>query len=570
VEDFRQVTPANIVAMAEMLLAAGADVNAASDAYGGGSTTLGLVATSIHPEQAGVQIALLDTLVRHGARLDGAQGGNGHGIVLGCLANGQPGAARYFADRGAPLSLVEAAGVGWLARVRTFFDESGRTRPPATPADLDPAVQYAAGYGHADIVAFLLGRGASPGRADDAGQTPLHWATFGPHAEVTRVLLAGGAAVDARDRRFEATPLDWMLHAWATTEDAGSRARGCEVAALLVRAGASPDLDRFGPAVAARLRGDSALMQALGLPPPQRSAPSSNGGVNRLVRLDITTTEINICALTPDGRRALTAAQGNPVAIWDAEDGRALLALDATTTNAWLASWTSDPRLVLAGSRDQTVGLWDIERGERVQVLRGHHGQPRAAQANVALTRALTACSHRDTSIRLWDLQAGECLRTLDGHTDGVYALAFRGDRQAASGSRDTTIRLWDLDTGHTLRVLRGHTYHVHGLAWSGDCRRLLSSSMDVRLWDADDGRCLRVFEGHAEVVRSVAWSPDGTCALSASHDRTARLWHVESGRCVRTFEPHEAGLVSASFSLDGRHVFTCDWLGGIRAWPVE
>ena len=56
VEDFRQKTPPNIVEIAGMLINAGADVNAASEAYGGGSTTLGLVATSIHPSAAGVQI----------------------------------------------------------------------------------------------------------------------------------------------------------------------------------------------------------------------------------------------------------------------------------------------------------------------------------------------------------------------------------------------------------------------------------------------------------------------------------------------------------------------------------
>ncbi len=39
VEDFRQKTPTNIVEITKMLLDAGADVNAESDAYGGRSTT---------------------------------------------------------------------------------------------------------------------------------------------------------------------------------------------------------------------------------------------------------------------------------------------------------------------------------------------------------------------------------------------------------------------------------------------------------------------------------------------------------------------------------------------------
>jgi len=56
IEDFRQKTPKNIVEITKLLVDAGADVNAESTAYGGRSTTLGLAATSCHPQDAGVQI----------------------------------------------------------------------------------------------------------------------------------------------------------------------------------------------------------------------------------------------------------------------------------------------------------------------------------------------------------------------------------------------------------------------------------------------------------------------------------------------------------------------------------
>ena len=62
-----------ILAFEQMLLSfssAGADINAESDAYGGRSTTLGLTATSCHPEAAEVQLALLDLLIERGAIMD--------------------------------------------------------------------------------------------------------------------------------------------------------------------------------------------------------------------------------------------------------------------------------------------------------------------------------------------------------------------------------------------------------------------------------------------------------------------------------------------------------------------
>ncbi len=108
VEDYRQRTPANIVAVARLLVDTGAEVNAESDAYGGGSTTLMLAATSVHPERVGVQIPLLELLLEHGAAIDVAKSSD----VVVCLRNGRAAAAEFLAKHGARLDLEGAAGVG--------------------------------------------------------------------------------------------------------------------------------------------------------------------------------------------------------------------------------------------------------------------------------------------------------------------------------------------------------------------------------------------------------------------------------------------------------------------------
>jgi hypothetical protein len=90
VEGYRQKTPKNIVRITKLLLDAGADIDATANVYGGGATALGLVATSVHPERAGVQEALLQALLNHGAAIDQPRGaGNDDPAVLGCLANGR-------------------------------------------------------------------------------------------------------------------------------------------------------------------------------------------------------------------------------------------------------------------------------------------------------------------------------------------------------------------------------------------------------------------------------------------------------------------------------------------------
>ena len=124
VEGYRQKTPAKSSRSQELLLKAGAEVDAEADVYGGGSTTLGLVATSVHPFRAGVQNPLTANAARprgEDRSQDGA--GNRQSSVLGALANGRGEAATYLAERGARLNLEALpAWVAWTLW-KTFFNE---------------------------------------------------------------------------------------------------------------------------------------------------------------------------------------------------------------------------------------------------------------------------------------------------------------------------------------------------------------------------------------------------------------------------------------------------------------
>ena len=265
IEDFRQRTPSNIVAVTRLLLDAGADVNAESDAYGGHSTTLGLAATSIHPENAGVQLPLLDLLLARGANIEQrAQAGNGHSAIVGSLANGQGDAARYLADRGAVLDLEGAAGVGRVDALHRFIDGEGLLRNGATPQQLASCFMYACGYGRTEAVRFLLDRGTDPCAHNREGETPLHWSAFGAHDGVAALLLERGARPDVRDDRWRATPLDWALFHWAHGYGADARSRGYGFVARLMAAGSVPDLSRYDDATRAALLRDSRLMEVLG------------------------------------------------------------------------------------------------------------------------------------------------------------------------------------------------------------------------------------------------------------------------------------------------------------------
>jgi Ankyrin repeats (3 copies) len=238
VEDFRQKTPKNIVKIAEVLLAAGAEVDAGGEMYGGGDTTLGLAATSIHPEKAGVQIPLMELLLSHGAVIDSRAGESytKRGAVIGCLANGRKQAAEFLAGRGARLDLEGAAGLGKLELVKSYFNPDGSLKAPATTEQMGAGFKWACEYGHIAVVGFLLERGAEVDSVS-GGMTGLHWAAHGGHLEIIKLLLERNASLEARNI-YGGTVLSQAL--WSSM-NSGLDVDYVPVIEMLIAAGAKVD-----------------------------------------------------------------------------------------------------------------------------------------------------------------------------------------------------------------------------------------------------------------------------------------------------------------------------------------
>jgi hypothetical protein len=260
----RQQTPPNAVQVAETLLNAGAEVDAVGAMYRG-TTTLGLVATSVHPEKAGVQEALIDLLLAHGASLDRAVAPDytDGRVINACLANGRPYAAGLLAARGATLDLEGAAGVGRLDIVRTFFDEAGQLRPTETAAHMKSGFNWACGYGHLPVVQFLVDRGIDVTERH-RGETGLHLAALGGQLPVVEYLLARGAPVDSEDVTWHATPLGWAFHGWTHADDDATKARYPAVVRALVAAGAQVKAEWLDDET---IRADPRMLAALRLSP---------------------------------------------------------------------------------------------------------------------------------------------------------------------------------------------------------------------------------------------------------------------------------------------------------------
>jgi ankyrin repeat protein len=202
VEDDRQRTPANAVEVARMLLRAGAEVDAVANMYGGQATTMSMLVSSQPPARAGLQVALVETLLDFGAAIEGP--------LMTALAFGYRDAAEALARRGARADhIAAAAGLGRLEQVRELL-------PRADPGARHRALALAAQHGHVDIVRLLLDAGEDPNRFNPDGNhghsTPLHQAVSGGHEAVVRLLVERGARLDIKDKIYQGTPLGWAIY----------------------------------------------------------------------------------------------------------------------------------------------------------------------------------------------------------------------------------------------------------------------------------------------------------------------------------------------------------------------
>ena len=174
--------------------------------------------------------------MQHGACLEQlSDDGKAGSIVDACLANGRMRAANFLAEHGASVGLPAAGGLGLLDVLERFFNQDGDFKQPATQGESQQAFFYACQFGRYEVVEFLIRNGVNLGAIDRNGQTGLHWAAAGGHAEIAKLLLQHNARLDVRNN-YGGTPLEQGL--WSA-EHSDDPVRFIELLDAMISAGAA-------------------------------------------------------------------------------------------------------------------------------------------------------------------------------------------------------------------------------------------------------------------------------------------------------------------------------------------
>ena len=109
------------------------------------------------------------------------------------------------------------------------------------PARVLRQVADAARNNHIAATRAMLRRGFPVTALSQHGATPLHWAAFHGDADLLEEILRHNPPIDARDRQFQGTPMDWLIHGALNPWRGISTGRYAEGARRLLGAGAQVD-----------------------------------------------------------------------------------------------------------------------------------------------------------------------------------------------------------------------------------------------------------------------------------------------------------------------------------------
>jgi WD40 repeat protein/serine/threonine protein kinase len=300
-------------------------------------------------------------------------------------------------------------------------------------------------------------------------------------------------------------------------------------------------------------------------------------------------------ALSPDGKRIVTAEQTGVVIVWDAATGEKMGFLHpggTASSGVPCVAWSPESKSIVAACSylteqklQRTVQTWDVSKDEMTRTITFSIGDEIAVALSADGERLATRknSSSADTVVTVWNTATGrQEFEIKTGVNPAKFAkVAFSPlGPFIVTGTSDGSVTVWDMATGQKKRVLRGFF-----LAFSQDGRGVATRGADstialvdrlgngnryefipkgngdsaVTVWDIETGAVTLRLNGRAFPV-SAAFSPDGKRIVTGNGDGTMTVWDVVTGQEKLTLRSSSGAVTSVLFSQDGQRLVTSHW----------
>ncbi len=307
---------------------------------------------------------------------------------------------------------------------------------------------------------------------------------------------------------------------------------------------------------------------------------------------------LNSVALSPDGRRAVTAGEDHLARLWPAQGDESLAVYGRHHPDAHLTDVAAAPmeNLIVTAADDCTSRVWRPGVSPRtLTVLAIQVASERACYRNYLVKpwaanfspdgRFVITANERDhprpnqakALIRVWEVASGDYVYQRDLPGAAAYDAAFSPDGAliAAVGAAGIA-RVWNAEQRTRVADL-GRTDNrpdseLNALAFSPDSRFLAVASQrgTITVWDLERKERVRVVRGAGQAFRSVAFSPDGNRLLGGGEDGTVTVWDARSEQPVARLRGHTSSIEDLDHSPDGDLLVTASTDRTARIWDAD
>jgi WD40 repeat protein len=291
------------------------------------------------------------------------------------------------------------------------------------------------------------------------------------------------------------------------------------------------------------------------------------------------TNAVYACAVTRDGKKAVSASLDGTLRVWDLATGREIATMQKLgSTND--CTITPDGKRVVAVGRSSLGGpdIWvlDIDTGEKLSTLeyQDWHDEARSCAISHDGSKLVVTCNE---DVKLWDLINAREIHTFEGQSGYIRGCTIapldEGYLIAGSSYEDTgELFVWNMASKEVYWALHCFDHGIHSCAITRDGKTLITGAAggDLKVWDLI-ARCeLMTLRGHTGTVGGCAVTPDSKHLISASWDNTLKVWDLATGREIATLIGHGFPVADCEVTRDGKHLISASWDTTLKVWDLE